>query len=46
MINAWREAETNSPFRRLRMDYRIVGMRENPEYLERAIDCFAVKWGY
>ena len=27
------------------MSVKIIGIRENPEYLERGIDFFAAKWG-
>jgi|GEM_PF-1738654 len=27
------------------MSLQIIGIRENPEYLERGIDYFAAKWG-
>lgn len=27
------------------MDYKIIGIRENKEYLEKAIDYFTAKWG-
>ena len=27
------------------MSIRIVGIRDNPEYLERGIDYFTSKWG-
>ncbi|MCX7921454.1 MAG: bifunctional GNAT family N-acetyltransferase/class I SAM-dependent methyltransferase [Clostridia bacterium] len=28
-----------------KMDFKIIGIRENKEYLERAIDYFTAKWG-
>lgn len=27
------------------MEYKIISVRENPEYLERAVDYFSTKWG-